>query len=93
MLRKQDFIDHGYTPGCEGCNRMRLNLSASNHNNLCRQKIEDAVSATPEGKERVEAGDGRLAEAALRASERESRISASAPPVLPEARPLSGSAG
>ena len=72
---------------------MRLNLSASNHNNLCRQRIEDAVAATPEGKERVEAGYGRLAEVALRTSEREARIRASAPHVLPKARPLSGSAG
>ena len=36
MLRKQDFIDDWYTRGCGGCNRMRLNLSASNHNNFCR---------------------------------------------------------
>ena len=71
---------------------MRLGFPASNHNNFCRQRMEEAVSATPEGKERVEAGYGRLAEVALRASEREARIKASAPPVSAGNRPSSESA-
>ena len=86
-------IDHGYTPGCVGCSRMRMNQPASNHDNLCNQRMDDAVSAAPEGKGRVEAGYGRLAKAVLRASERDARIRASAPPTVPEIQPPASAAG
>ena len=75
------------------CNRLRLNQPVTNHGNACRQRLKGLISATPDGKERVEAGYSRVAVAALRASERDSRICASAPAADPDAQPPASAVG
>ena len=74
-LTRDDFEIHGHTPGCYGCRLMREDNGKSGpHNEVCRQRMEAAISATPEGSARVEGGYHRLAGAAQRIIEREQRV-------------------
>ena len=43
------------------------------HNSVCRSRMEAALSTTPEGRERIDMGYGRVATAALRVQERDDR--------------------
>ena len=73
-LTREDFEAHGFTPGCYGCRLLREGGEKSGgHNEVCRQRMEAAISSTAGGKDRVEEGYQRLASEAMRISEREAR--------------------
>ena len=40
-LKREDFEKHGYTPGCEGCRRLKAGVAGYRHHTAaCRQRIE-----------------------------------------------------
>ena len=82
-LIKKDFMKHGFTSGCKGCEAIEKDLPSQNHSSLCRSRIEAEISKDPEGRERIEAGYSRLADAAMRISLRqqaEATVQANASP-------------
>ena len=87
MITKDMLEEYGYTEGCEGCKAIREDSATINHNYICRKSMEQALSNTDEGRERVERGRKRVAEATTRAEERQtaSRIDTEQQPV-PEMR-------
>ena len=50
---KKDFDKHGYTPGCEGCRRMKDGGERRSHTAKCRERMMKAMSEDDEGKERM----------------------------------------
>ena len=43
-LKVEDFEMHGYTEGCEGCNRMRAGgMESRPHSETCRARMEEAM--------------------------------------------------
>ena len=65
------FRQHGFTDGCAVCRAIEARLPPSNHNEVCRIRMEGILSKTCEGKEMVEGGYTRLASAAQRIAERQ----------------------
>ena len=66
-LLKDDFVVHGYTPGCSACVALEVDGSTrKGHNEVCRKRMEDLLVITQAGRDRVEEGYSRIAEAALR---------------------------
>ena len=93
-LTREDFEVHGYTDTCDGCRQLRLGRPPRGHNERCRTRMEAAISEeSEEGRLRVEAAYGRMAEAESRREEkaaRDSRPAAAPPPAdatPPPARP------
>ena len=65
-LLPADFEKHGFTPGCAACTAIELDgRTRKGHNPVCRVRMEAALSAKPEGRERIDMGYGRVATAAL----------------------------
>ena len=61
QLKRSDFRLYGLTPGCPGCEKIRLGSSGRlGHNETCRKKMEDMTSSTEVGKRRVEQPRERL---------------------------------
>ena len=50
---KEDFEKHGYTEGCEGCNRMQTGGERRSHTAKCRERMLKAMSEDEEGRERM----------------------------------------
>ena len=70
-LHKRDFEKFGFTAGCPACANIERNGNTRvGHNELCRKRIEAELMKTEEGKQRVEDGYARLANAAMRVAER-----------------------
>ena len=70
-LLPRHFDEFGYTHGCEGCRAQREQIGSKNHSEICRKRIETLISAkSTEGREQVEAGYTRMADAAMRISQR-----------------------
>ena len=59
-LEKEDFITHGYTQGCPGCQALREEQPPRKHSEICRQRIEQALRQSEAGRERVERGEERI---------------------------------
>ena len=54
-LSPKDFLVHSYTAGCPGCDALRRKTGDSrNHTEACRLRMEAALAATAEGRERKE---------------------------------------
>ena len=76
-LLAQDFDVHRYTPGSSACIALETDgRIRKGHNEVCRKQMESLLSDTPDGRNRVEIGYGRIADAALRNQERRERQSA-----------------
>ena len=58
-LTVKDFREFGYTPKCAGCNAMRNNLPNPGHNAECRERIEERLSATESGMQRLQQAQHR----------------------------------
>ena len=65
-LTPADFKRHGYTPHCDCCKAIREAKDSRNHNELCRRRMEEAIGATDEGRDRMSAGYVRVADAEMR---------------------------
>ena len=58
-FRKTDFEKHGYTTGCPGCLRLRVNGAPRLHTKACKYRIKEELQKTPEWRERLEQADDR----------------------------------
>ena len=60
-LKPQDFERHGFTVGCPGCEQIQLKSSdRKSHTEQCRKRMEEALSQTPDGQERLGRAKDRL---------------------------------
>ena len=50
------FRQHGFTDGCAGCRAIEARLPPSNHNAVCRSRMQGIFSKTYEGNDMVEGG-------------------------------------
>ena len=54
-IRKDvELKEHGYTPGCDGCDAAQHGLSHRQHSRACRARISEAIASTEQGKRRLE---------------------------------------
>ena len=54
-LKPADFVKHGYTVGCPGCNWIQTGLgSKRGHNEECRSRMEDSMAANADDKVRIQ---------------------------------------
>ena len=52
-LKKSDFETHGYTGGCRGCIKLqRDDGTRAGHSEACRNRMNECISGTAEGRER-----------------------------------------
>ena len=83
-LRKEDFLEHGFTEGCPGCQALIAGTTARGHSEPCRTRMETAVSSTEQGKRRREQQEEKENQEAARRMERDDnlqkRIRAEEPP-------------
>ena len=76
-IRKADVVKFGYTAGCPACAQLEAgDATRMGHNEVCRRRVEAEFMKTEEGKQRVEDGYGRIANAALRMHERDVKFQA-----------------
>ena len=74
-LRRADCLKFGFTEGCPACRSIeRDGDTRKGHNEICRARMEAELMKTEEGRQRVEGGYGRVADAAMRIHEREEII-------------------
>ena len=52
-LKKDDFLDNGFTEGCLGCKAILSGTGVRGHTEQCRKRMNDIIQKTSEGKERV----------------------------------------
>ena len=53
-LKKSDFLKHGFTEGCPGCTALIAGTEPRGHLEKCRQRMEEAIVSTEEGRQRKE---------------------------------------
>ena len=53
-LRKMDFLKHGFTEGCVGCQSLIAGTTARGHTEACRERMNKALEETEEGRQRRE---------------------------------------
>ena len=60
-LKPEDFEQFGYTIGCPGCDQLQIGGSLRrNHTDVCRDRIEAALSTTEHGNDRLGRAQDRL---------------------------------
>jgi hypothetical protein len=59
-LRSKEFDEHGFTPGCGGCNAMMKGEKKSiHHSEECRKRMNEAMGKTEVGRKRLEEAERR----------------------------------
>lgn len=53
QLRREGFLNHGFTQGCPGCQATLGGTSRQGHSGACRRRMEEAIRASPEGQQWV----------------------------------------
>lgn len=53
-LRKMDFLTHGFTEGCVGCQALIAGTTARGHTEACRERLNKALEETEDGRQRRE---------------------------------------
>ena len=53
-LKKEDFLVHGFTEGCPGCQAIIVGTTARGHSEACRSRMESALDKTDDGRQRRE---------------------------------------
>ena len=53
-IHKSDLEEHDYTAQCPGCSAARDGKVPRSHNPRCRDRLRECISATDEGKARIE---------------------------------------
>ena len=51
-LKKEDFLVHGFTEGCPGCQAIIVGTTARGHSEACRSRMESALDKTDDGRQR-----------------------------------------
>ena len=70
-LKREDFLEHGFTEGCSGCQALIGGTVARGHSEACRTRMEAAVTSTERGKRRREQQEDRMYQEAARRLERD----------------------
>jgi hypothetical protein len=70
-LKKEDFLEHGFTEGCHGCQAIIAGKTARGHTEQCRSRVEAAVTTTERGKRRKEHQEEKENQEAARRMERD----------------------
>ena len=70
-LRKVDFLNHGFTEGCVGCQALISGAEARGHSESCRERMNKALENTDEGRLRRERQHKRENEALAKHLEKE----------------------
>ena len=65
-LKKQDFLTHGFTEGCPGCQAIIAGTTARGHTEACRARMNIALATTDEGRQRRERQETKENEALAR---------------------------
>ena len=61
VLRRGDFEKHGFTAGCNECSRYQTGIGARGpHSSACRDRLEQALRESIEGRSRWEKADTRI---------------------------------
>ena len=69
-LERSDFVDHGYTPGCPGCNLISSGRPGeAHHNETCKIRMEPLLLQSDTGRHRVERALQRNTDYTARLSE------------------------
>ena len=50
----EDFLVHGFTEGCPGCQAIIVGSTARGHGEACRSRMESALDKTDDGRQRRE---------------------------------------
>ena len=53
-ITRGDIEEIGFSDGCQGCNAMRRGVSAQNHSEYCRRRVEEHLRGSKSGVERLE---------------------------------------
>ena len=53
-LRREDFLHHGFTEGCQGCKALLAVSPARGHSELCWARMEKEIGKDSDGKARKE---------------------------------------
>ena len=62
-LGQEDFIEFGYTIGCPGCESIQMESNVRRgHSETCRKIIEEELSKTGRGKDKLERANARIDE-------------------------------
>ena len=70
-LKKQDFVAHGFTEGCPGCQAIIAGTTAKGHTEACRSRMESALKTTEDGRQRRERQELKENEAFARILQKE----------------------
>ena len=54
QLRRTDFAEHGYTPGCPGCDTIQFGYGEAHHNGACRARMEPLLQQSEAGRSRID---------------------------------------
>jgi hypothetical protein len=73
-LKREDFLEHGFTEGCPGCQALIGGTAARGHSEACRTRMEAAVTSTERGKKRRELQEDRENQEAARRMERDDKV-------------------
>ena len=65
-LKKEDFLEHGFTEGCPRCQAIIVGTPARGHNERCRSRMQNAFDTTDDGRRRRERQTARENEALAR---------------------------
>ena len=65
-LKKEDFLEHGFTEGCPGCQAIIAGTPARGHSERCRSRMQNALDTTDDGRQRRERQTARENEALAR---------------------------
>ena len=52
-LKRDDFLENGFTDGCPGCKAILAGGLVQGHTERCRKRMEDIIQQSQEGQERV----------------------------------------
>ena len=67
--------EHGYTEGWEDCRAVRDDIGSQNHSKVCGKRMDTILSKDdPDLKEQVKARYVRIADAAMRISQRTAAV-------------------
>ena len=69
MLKKEDYVRHGFTEHCQGCRALLAGRSHGRHSEACRTRMEKVLRDSPEGQERFKRARDRIDEEVTRQME------------------------
>ena len=69
-IHKEDYLKHGFTEGCLGCRALIQGGDTRPHNPACRDRMEEELKKTPEGRARIQKGQERIDDEVARRMEK-----------------------